>query len=297
MIEVRHLRLIRALVEEGGPSRAAAKLRLTQSAVSHQLAELEEKLKIKLFTRVKKQLQLTAAGARLLDASRTLLPQLAALESELHQNRTQKREALWLSVESFTAYHWLPSFIIALSEEHPHIDVRLRIEANRDPVASLLKSALDVALVSTTTRERSLLSTPLFEDEWAVLLPPQHPLAKKKYISTADLSKEILITHQAPRSDLVRLKESFDAEGSPLPRVVTVPLTEVLVGMVQAGLGLGLVSRWVSHPFEARGDIVARRFTREGMKEQWYAVYRRDSCARLPMPRVVELLAQHVSPQ
>ena len=65
MIEVRHLRLVRAIAEEGGPTRAGSRLRLTQSAVSHQLAELEGRLGVALFTRVRRQLKLTSAGARL----------------------------------------------------------------------------------------------------------------------------------------------------------------------------------------------------------------------------------------
>src|SRR5688572_14449714 len=92
MLEIRHLRLVRAIAEEGGPTRAAARLHLTQSAVSHQLAELEGRLGVVLFARVRRQLKLTPAGARLLEASRSMLAELSRVERELHQAAARKRE-------------------------------------------------------------------------------------------------------------------------------------------------------------------------------------------------------------
>src|SRR5882757_3782147 len=137
-LEIRHLRLVRAIVEEGGPTRAAARLHLTQSAVSHQLAELEARLGVLLFTRVRRQLKLTAAGERLLDAARTMLADLSRVERDLHRAGSRKRETLRIVVESFTAYHWLPGILAVLEVEHPHIDVRIVPAAAREPTAALL---------------------------------------------------------------------------------------------------------------------------------------------------------------
>jgi LysR family transcriptional regulator for metE and metH len=291
MIEVRHLRLVRAIAEEGGPTRAGSRLRLTQSAVSHQLAELEGRLGVALFTRVRRQLKLTSAGARLVEAARTLLPELSRVERELHQISTRKREVLRIAVECFTSYHWLPSVIAGLAEGHPHIDVRIVPEATRDPVTALLRGTLDLALVSSPVRDRELLSAPLFDDEWTVILAPVHPLAGRPFITAVDLGRETLFAHDAPRSDVERLRELIAAERASMPRIVPVPLTDALVALVQAGLGVAITSRWAVAPWEARGDIVSRRLTRSGLTEKWSAVYRRDSEGRLPLARFTELLA------
>src|SRR5688572_2409592 len=111
ILETRHLRLVQALAEEGGPTRAAARLHLTQSAVSHQLAELEGRLGIALFTRVRRRLQLTAAGRQLLDFSRVALKDLSRIERDLHHAGTRARETLRISTECFTCYHWLPQVL------------------------------------------------------------------------------------------------------------------------------------------------------------------------------------------
>jgi LysR family transcriptional regulator, regulator for metE and metH len=291
MLEVRHLRLVRAIADEGGPTRAAARLHLTQSAVSHQLAELEGRLGVTLFTRVRRQLKLTPAGARLLEAARTMLVDLARVERELHQTGTRKREVLRIAVECFTSYHWLPAVVAGLAREHPHVDVRIAHEATREPVTALLRGNIELALVSSPVRDRELVSVPLFDDEWTVILAPAHSLAARPYITALELGRETLFAHDAPRSDVERLRELIAAERAPMPRVVPVPFTDALVELVRGGLGVAIVSRWAVAPWAERGEIVTRRFTRTGLAETWSAVYRHDAEGRLPLAQFADLLA------
>lgn len=296
MLEIRHLRLVRALAEEGGPTRAAARLHLTQSAVSHQLAELEGRLGVTLFSRVRRRLKLTPAGARLLEASRVMLADLARVEREVRRAGERRREEFRVVVECFTSYHWLPPIVAALACDHPYVDVRIALGAAREPVAALLRGDVEMALVSSPVRDRELEVVPLFDDEWAVLLPPTHPLAARPYVSATELGAERLLVHDSPRSDVDRLRELVASERAPMPRATTVPLTEAIVDLVKAGLGLGLVSSWAVAPHVARGDVVARRFSREGLPEQWSAVYRRDAAARFPLARFAELLRTQAPP-
>jgi len=290
MLEIRHLRLVRAIAEEGGPTRAAARLHLTQSAVSHQLSELEGRLGVVLFTRVRRQLKLTPAGVRLLDAARTMLTDLARVERELHQAGARKREVFRIAVEVFTSYHWLPPILTTLETEHPHVDVRIVLDATREPVAALLRGDIELALVSSPVRDRALVVEPLFDDEWTVIVSPAHPLAARAYVSAVELGREKLLTHDAPRSDVERLRELIASERATMPRATSVPLTDAIVELVKAGLGVGLVSRWAVAPYLTQGEIVARRFTREGLPERWAAVYRRDAATRFPLARFAELL-------
>ncbi|WP_437653557.1 LysR family transcriptional regulator [Sorangium sp. So ce1182] len=290
MLEIRHLRLVRAIAEEGGPTRAAARLHLTQSAVSHQLAELEGRLGVALFTRVRRQLKLTPAGARLLDAARTMLVDLARVERDLQYAGSRRNEVFRITVECFTTYHWLPPVLSALAADHPDVDVRIVLEARREPVAALLRGDLELAIVSSPVRDRALVVEPLFDDEWTVIVPPSHPLAARPYVTAVELGQEKLLAHDAPRSDVERLRELIASERAPMPLAARVPLTDTLVELAKAGLGVGLVSRWAVAPAIARGEVVGRRLTREGLPERWTAVYRRDAAARFPLARFVELL-------
>ncbi|UJR86417.1 LysR family transcriptional regulator [Sandaracinus amylolyticus] len=290
MIETRHLRLVRAIAEEGGPTRAAARLHLTQSAVSHQLAELEDRLGVVLFARVRRQLKLTPAGERLVEAARSMLSDLSRLERDLVRAGARERVVVRVSVETFTAYHWLPRVLTALRKDHPHIDVRIVLAATREPVAALLRGDIELALASSPVRDRALAVEPLFDDEWTVIVAPTHPLATRPYVSATELGREKLFTHDAPRSDVDRMRELIAAERAAMPETESVPLTDALVELVKEGLGVGLVSRWAVGPALERGEVVARRFTRSGLHERWAAIYRRDAASRLPLAQLAELL-------
>lgn len=290
ILETRHLRLVRALADEGGPTRAGARLHLSQSAVSHQLADLERRLGLQLFTRDRRRLKLTAAGQRLLDFSRGALGELDRVEAELMRSATRERTQLRISTECFTCYHWLPPVLPELRHEHPEVDVRIVIEATRRPIVALQQGKLDLAIVSTPVRDRSLVVERLFADEWVVIMAPTHPFARLRFVRALDLARQPLFTHDGTPRDVARLRSCLVAERAPMPDVQVVPLTEAIVELVKGDLGVGLVSRWAIAPYEARGEIVARRFTRAGLKESWSAVHRRDAAARLPLARLAALL-------
>src|SRR5690242_14622678 len=82
-LELRHLKLVRAIVREGGLTRAAARLHLTQPALSHQLRELERRLGAALFLRVGRGLVPTPAGERLVRTAEAVLPEVESVEREL----------------------------------------------------------------------------------------------------------------------------------------------------------------------------------------------------------------------
>ena len=81
-IEFRHLRTIQAIHEEGGLARAADRLNITQSALSHQIKGIEDQAGVELFVRRSKPMKLSAAGFRLLRVAEKVLPEIAALEAE-----------------------------------------------------------------------------------------------------------------------------------------------------------------------------------------------------------------------
>jgi len=290
VLEVRHLRLVQAIADEGGPTRAAARLHLSQSAVSHQLADLERRLGVRLFRRLRRRLHLTNAGQRVLDFSRGVLPELAQLERELADGAGRARRRLRLSTECFTCYHWLPAVLPPLRQEFPYLDVRIAIHAAQRIIPALLAGELELAIVSSEVHDPSLVAKPLFRDEWVVLLPPSHELGTRRHIRGRDLANFTVFAHEASPQDARRMREVLTAEGVGMPEVQEVPLTDAIVELVKADLGVGLMSRWAVAPFVAAGDVVARRFTRGGLEERWTAAFRRDAPDPRPLERFAELL-------
>ena len=179
-LDLRHLRLVAAVADSGGQTRAAHKLNLTQSALSHQLRELEGRIGSPLFIRASRRMVLTTVGERILASARRVLHEVETLERDLTTEATSGvAGVVRLATECYTCYHWLPGVVTAFRQEWPRVDVRIIAEATADPVRALLDGALDLAIVAGDVDERRLGCTSLFEDEQVVVVAPDHPLATR----------------------------------------------------------------------------------------------------------------------
>src|SRR5437868_2098825 len=147
MIDIKHLRLIETVALEGSLSRAAKKLFLTQSALSHQLKEIETQIGTEAFHRVNKKLILTPAGNIVLAAARKILPLVEGVDIELKKYSSGEVGQLRMSTECFTCYHWLPSLMKKFSLEYPNIEIEINTENINEPLQLLREAKIDLALV------------------------------------------------------------------------------------------------------------------------------------------------------
>src|SRR5262245_70204 len=137
VLEVRHLKLVRAIVADGGVTRAAARLHLSQPALSRQLADLEARLGAPLFSRVGRRMVATRAAERLIQTAETVLGELARAEEEVRGLDPRSCGVIRLSTECYTAYHWLPRALEGFARLFPRVDVRIVVEATRRPLEAL----------------------------------------------------------------------------------------------------------------------------------------------------------------
>src|ERR1043165_4618677 len=124
-IDIRHLRLIETVAKEGNLTRAGERLHLTQSALSHQLLDLEEELGVRLFNRVKRSMVITAAGERLLRSAEKIRHELDQATAELRRIARGDGGVLRISTECYTTYHWLPPLLVAFQKEFTAVDIRI----------------------------------------------------------------------------------------------------------------------------------------------------------------------------
>ena len=125
-IEFRHLRTIKAIHQEGGLARAADRLHITQSALSHQIKGLEEQAGMELFVRRSKPMKLSSAGMRLLRLADQILPQMAAMEEEFRALRSGKSGRLHIAIECHACFDWLLPVLEAFRVAWTEVDVDIR---------------------------------------------------------------------------------------------------------------------------------------------------------------------------
>jgi len=290
-LEIRHLRLIEAIADDGGVTAAGTRLHLTQSALSHQLRAIERRLGTPLFKRLGRKMVLTPAGDRLLASARSLLAQLRHTEEEIKSMGRDGAGVLRIAIECYTCYHWLPSLIEPFRLRHPRVEVRIVAEETKRTIEALLAGRLDLAVVSSPVNDRRLHARPLFEDEFVVIVAPGHRLAGRPFIAAEDLAAEQLYIYSTPEDSTATQMVLVPA--GVVPRQVTqVQLTEAIVELVKAGHGVSVLSRWSMTPHIRSGAVRAVQFTRHGLYRRWSAVRLRSRS----VPRFVldfeELLAR-----
>jgi LysR family transcriptional regulator, regulator for metE and metH len=291
-LEVRHLQLVTAVADLGSLTRAGERLHLTQSALSHQLRDIESRLGAPLFLRVGKRLVLTPSGERLLASARDVLERLQQAERDIREMGRDRAGLIRLTTECYTCYHWLPALLTRYRRRFPRVEVRIDVEATRRPMEGLIAGRIDVAIVSSPVRDRRFVVMPVFEDEVVLIAAPRHPFAKRTHVRPIDLRGETLLVYP-PKDESTVLNEVLLPAGVVPERVEEVLLTEAITEMVKAGLGVSFIARWAVQPQLASGALVARRFTPRGLKRRWSAAMPKTLARADFVREFVDLLAQH----
>ena len=287
ILEMRHLRLVRAIAEHGGLTRAGAFLHLSQSALSHQLRDLEDALGLRLFERAGRRMVITHAGSRLLDHSRRALEIVEDAEAEARALASGAGAVLRVSTQCYTSYNWLPRVMETFRTEHPGVEVRIDAKATDRPIEALLEGRIDLALVFDTTPDPRIRMLPLFEDEFVVIMAPGHPLGSRKVVRPEDLLDVPLFLYSTPFEETVLYRRIFRPAGVRPRQIQHVQLTEAAIELVKAGLGMSVLAQWVVAPYLKSGELVGRRLSSKGYRRHW-------SAATLRAARVPDHLASFV---
>ncbi len=298
-IEVRHLQLVATVAEEGSLTKAGGRLHLTQSALSHQLRDIEARLGVLLFRRLNKKMFLTQAGERLLRSSHVVNGELERARREIQQMAKGDAGVLRISTECYTCYHWLPSLLKRFNEDFSNVDVRIVVEATHRPIQALLNGKLDLAIVgSNSAPEPNLRYEPLFQDELVVIMPPNHPLRSRRCVEAEDFAGENLFVYDLPVPDkeITVLKQVLLPAGISPKRLSRVQLTEAIIELVKAGLGISVLAKWAVRPYIKSGDLVALPLTKKGFYRQWRAAIIKDEPAPEYTMEFIRLLANHSMP-
>lgn len=268
LLETKDLVLVRALVEAGGVTKASKALHLSQSAVSHHLSRLEDKLGMALFARVGRGLEVTPSGQRLVAGASKVLAQLAALEEAMKPRRPAR---IRVSVECYTGYEWLAPVLRRFGEHYPEVCLQVRADTARSPVDALDDGRLDVVVAhqAPSSRHRARF---LADDAFVVVLPSSHPLASSSSIRPACLRDELVISHEINLDQLRRLAaELFD--GDPPPRSMRLPVTEAILQLTAHRFGVGIMPGWAAHGARDRPDLVVRPLKHPKARRRWRALY------------------------
>jgi LysR family transcriptional regulator for metE and metH len=216
------------------------------------------------------------------------------LEEDLRGFASGRRGTLRLTTECYTCYEWLPPLLRRFEKRHPQVEVEIVVEATREAVAALRGGRVDLALV-TGASGGDLVSDDLFEDELLLIVQPSHRLARRRFVRPADLLEERLLLYSKPAEN--QFYQGFLAPVGVTPREVSsVQLTEAIVSMVRAGLGVSPLAGWAVERELRRGEVVGLSIGERGMHRTWRAATRHDARRPAYLDDFVALIAEFAAP-
>ncbi|MEO6431177.1 MAG: LysR substrate-binding domain-containing protein, partial [Nitrosospira sp.] len=188
ILELRHLRTLAALHETGSVSRAAKRVHLTQSALSHQIKALQTHYGLSIVQRRGQTVELTDAGKHLVSLAGKVLEDIQATERSLATMSQQATGSLRIALECHTCFDWLMPLMDAFRQHWPEVELDLVSGFHSDPVKLLEEGGADVVIGSEHKRRRGIIHHPLFSFEILAVLAPEHPLRTKRILNAADFA-------------------------------------------------------------------------------------------------------------
>jgi LysR family transcriptional regulator, regulator for metE and metH len=283
VLEIRHLRTLMALAETGTVSRAADRVHLTQSAVSHQLKTLESHYGVAMVTRDGQSVKLTEPAQRLVVLARAVVNEIQTAERDLAKIAAKPAGTLRIALECHTCFDWLMPVMDAFRMNWPQVELDLVSGFHPNPLALLADNKTDLVIGSECKSRRGLVYHPLFRFEILAVLPTDHPLRTKRYLTAPDFAEDTLITYPVPddRIDLIRyvLKP---ARVSPKRR--TTELTIAIVQLVASRRGVAALPSWGISNYLRYGYVIARRIGKKGLWSNLYGATTQE-VARQPFIR------------
>ena len=251
--------MFRAAAEHLNFRKAAEHLFLTQPAVTLQIKALENDLGVRLFDRAAGRISLTRQGSILLSYAKKVATLISEAERELGTNDGNASGDLSLGVSTTIAQYVLPRLLGAFLDEHPRVQFSLHSGNTSEIVQLLLDGRVSIGLIEGPARDRGVRTEPFMEDELVLITPRDFEFDRLSQSQFAAFS--LLMREQGSGSRRV-VEMALEKAGFKLKlfkKVMELDSTEAIKSAVEAGLGLGFVSRWaISKELELGALKVAR---------------------------------------
>ncbi|GAM58222.1 transcriptional activator metR [Vibrio ishigakensis] len=291
MIELKHLRTMRALQQHGSLSACAESLHITQSAVSHQVKELEVRIGAPLFYRKTKPLKFTSQGERLVALAHEVLPKIH--EVELSLKEPLDIDSFTLAIDCHSCFQWLLPTIKKFQTDYPNLSVDLESGFHQQPLERLLAGEIDLMITSDVESRSDLHFVPLFGYELQMVFAKEHEFETKDFIEPSDLTNQTLLTYpvEKQRMDIYNLfLKPANLEPKKWKRVDN---TATLLQMVSGGFGVAALPDWAVRTFEDQSLIATCKVGESGIQRHSYAAVRIADKDQSHIADFVQRVKQH----
>lgn len=288
MIERVHLKIIQALAENGSLTAAANAMFVTQSALSHQIRYLEQKLEVSLWQREGRKLRLTQSGELLLQVARQVLPVLEQAEQTLQTYAKGHAGMLRLGVECHPCYEWLKDILADYLRLMPDMDVDIVHQFQFSGMEGLLNYHIDLLVTPDAVQQSGVRYEALFDYELMLLVSNASPLSQKSFITPEALQNVLLLTFPVAHERLDVFSQFLMPAGI-YPKTRAMQSMEIMVQMVALQRGVTVLPDWLATEFCQRLPVKTLRLGQKGLPKTLFAAIRETDKTVVYMQRFIDI--------
>jgi LysR family transcriptional regulator, nitrogen assimilation regulatory protein len=259
-MEIRSLSYFVRIAELGSITRAAAHLRVAQPALTRQVQRLEDELGVALFTRVNRGVRLTEAGQKLLEGATRILRDVERTSDEIRAQDAHPSGKIVLGITPTLCPVLAPELFSRMRQQYPMIELKVVHAGMVRLEEMIIDGRVDLALLSELSRNRTIVSTRLAEEEMVLVTKPGN--RPRGIVTAAELRRTTLILGDGLRAAMDALLAGLGIE---LKVEVELNDHETIRLMVQQGVGASILPHAAVARECARGLAEAHRLTPSGI--------------------------------
>jgi DNA-binding transcriptional LysR family regulator len=281
-----------AVIETGSLTSAARRTGVTQPGVTRQMQRLEMELGVTLLERMPTGVRSSPEGERFLAFARETLEGYAELIGAIQDPTTPLEGRLRIIASTTPGEYLVPELATTFSQSHPAVTTEVFVTDSTVVIDEMLERRWDIGFVGRPTDHRRLACTPIATDEIVLAVPGDHPFAKQEDVSLKDLARVRIIEREGGSGTWLTVQDQLHALGLEIPAYdasIVLGSTQAIVSAVDAGLGVGFVTRRALERHDA-SRVVGMRITESRFMRSLYMVHEQG---RL-LPRIVRSFRDHV---
>lgn len=275
-LDSRQLRAFAALARTGSFTRAAKELYLSQSAVSHSMKVLEQDVGCRLFDRMGKKVLLTQAGEQLLRHADKILVEMAAARAALLELGKWGRGRLRIGASTTACQYVLPAVLREFQRQFPQCLIAIEPGDTAQAIELLRQNRIDLAVTLEPRNEPEFEFRSLFADELEFLVAPSHPWAMAGRVVREEIPRQNYILYNKASYTFQMVEEYFREEDMVLNTVIELGSMEAIKELVKLGLGVTILSPWISQVELQEKSLVSLPLGRRKLKRHWGVLHWRD---------------------
>lgn len=287
-----------AVVEAGSISRAGKLLGISQPGVSQHIKHLEDEFGVQLLERTATGVVLTREGSLVYEHARTIVKEWQALQRSVRPQHTAAAGQLRIGASSIPSTYFLPEFIYRFRNTYTQVNVTMEVGESRGIIEHVKEQVIDIGAVGSARHdEDTLLYRPFAYDQLVLIAACGHPWTQSEAIGPRDILGERFVARQPGSGTRDTIEAGLGRWGftyACLRVVAELGSTEAVIGAVEAGIGVSLVSRFAALPALALRRICTVEIDGEPLTRELYLVTRRDDANPLTQA-FCEIALQHQS--